>query len=127
MRIAIASDDEKTIASHTGRCRGFAVFEVADGQATRREYRENEFTRHAHGECPGEHGDSQHGSHGPLLSALGDCCAVIARGMGPRLVSDLATQGIDAYICNSTGVDDAVREFAAGRLQRLEGGGCCHR
>jgi predicted Fe-Mo cluster-binding NifX family protein len=127
MRIAVASEDEKTIAGHTGRCHGFAIFDIVDGQASHRVYRENAFTRHAHGERPGEHGDSRHGSHGPLLSALGDCCAVITRGMGPRLVADLAAQGIDAYVCKTASVDEAVREFAAGRLQRLEDGGCCHR
>ena len=127
MMIAVASDDQQTIASHTGRCRGFVVFDIRDGQATRREYRENRFTGHAHGQCDGhEHGEHEgHHSHGPLIDALGDCCAVVTRGLGPRLVTDLTAHGIDAYVCDTPDVDHAAAEFAAGRLPRVDGRGCC--
>ena len=124
MRIAIASDDEKTIARRTGRCRGFVVFEVADGQATRSEYRQNRFTEHARGQCPGELGEARshpggHHSHSPLISAIGDCCTLITRGIGPGLAADLGRQGIDACVCAVSEVEDAAHEFAAGRLARL--------
>ena len=127
MKIAIASDDQKTIAAHTGRCRGFVVFEVEGEQATRREYRENKFTGHAHGQCGGETHETHagHHSHGSLIDALGDCCAVVTRGMGPRLVTDLAAQGIDAYVCDGDDVEQAAAEFSAGRLPRVDGRGCC--
>jgi predicted Fe-Mo cluster-binding NifX family protein len=130
MRIAIASDDGTTIAGHTGRCRGFAIYEVLEGRATRREFRENEFTAHARGQCDREHADATagaHHSHVQLLSALGDCCALITRGMGARLVGDLAAQGIEAYVCNEVSVDNAAREFASGGLPRLDDRGCCNR
>ena len=129
MMIAVASDDQRTIASHTGRCQGFVVFEIREGQAVRKEYRENSFTGHAHGECAAgghAHGaEHAHHSHGPLIDALGDCCAVVTRGLGPRLVTDLAAHGIDAYVCAVEDVDQAAAEFAAGRLPRVEGRGCC--
>jgi len=129
MRIALASDDGKTIAGHTGRCRGFVIYEVIGGQPTRREYRENRFTAHARGECDGTHEDGSargvgHHAHGALLDALGDCCAVVSRGMGPRLVADLTRAGIDAYVCDESDVGAAVEAFAAGRLRRIEGRTC---
>jgi predicted Fe-Mo cluster-binding NifX family protein len=133
MRIAIASDDGTTIAGHTGRCRGFAVYEVLEGRATRQEYRENVFTAYARGQCEREHigpAVAAHHSHAQLLSllsALGDCCALITRGMGARLVADLAAQGIDAYVCSEVSVDNAAREFASGGLPRLGDRGCCNR
>ncbi len=127
MRIAIATDDGKRVAGHTGRCRGFAVYDVDGGEVTAREYRENTFTHH-HRVGPSaehDHAGSAH-SHAPLLDALGDCSVLISRGMGPRLLADLSARGIDAFICTADGVEQAALDFAAGKLERLEGGGCCH-
>ena len=128
MRIAVASDDGAHVAGHTGRCGGFVIYDVNDGQAARMEYRENTFTSHTRGECKHEashtHSESHH-SHTPLLDALGDCCVLVSRGMGPRLIADLAARGIDAFICAGEDADQAAADFSAGRLQRLGGGGCC--
>ena len=54
----------------------------------------------------------------PCCGRWGDCCAVVARGMGPRLVADFAAQGIDAYLCAAAEVDEAAKAFAAGSLKR---------
>lgn len=127
MRIAIASDDRVQVAAHTGRCKGFAIYETDGARATFMEYRDNNYTAHAQGLCPGEHDHhgQEHHSHGPLLEAVADCCALISRGMGPRLVADLAGQGILTYVCSVDRVDEAARQFAEGRLERVSGKGCC--
>jgi len=129
MRIAIASDDSARVAVHTGRCAGFVIFDVCGRVATRVEHRPNTFTAHAQGSCAGHHAaaaeSSQH-SHGPLLDALHDCRVLITRGLGPRLVADLATRGIEAYVCNADQVDDAAVQYAEGQLGRATGTGCCH-
>ena len=41
MRIAVPSDNEQTIAAHTGRCRGFVIFDIDNGEAKKVEYRMN--------------------------------------------------------------------------------------
>ena len=126
MRIAVASDDGVGIAAHTGRCRGFVVFEVSDEKASRVEYRPNTFTAHAQGECrnaPGTAG--QHHSHAALVDALADCRILVTRGLGPRLVADLADQGIAAYVCDLAQADDAAQQYAQGQLTRAVGNGCC--
>ncbi len=126
MRIAVASDDGVNIAAHTGRCRGFVVFDVSGPAAIRGEYRPNTFTAHAQGACTGAHATPhEHHSHGPLLEALHDCRVLITRGLGPRLVADLAAQGIDAYVCTAERADDAAQQYAQGRLPRAAGTGCC--
>lgn len=122
MRIAVASDDGAQVALHTGRCRGFVVFDVAGQDAARVGYRENTFTAHARGECTGEHAPAEphgHHSHGPLVEALADCQVLVTRGLGPRLVADLSTRGVDAYVCTVDRVDDAARLFALGQLPRV--------
>jgi predicted Fe-Mo cluster-binding NifX family protein len=117
------------VAMHTGRCQGFAIFDVDGKTAKPLEFRSNTFTAHARGECTGEHDHAEghsHHSHGPLLSAIGDCCALVTRGLGPRLVADLQSRGIVSYICRVEDVATAADQFAKGLLDEASGGtGCC--
>lgn len=127
MRIAVASDDGLRVAQHTGRCAGFVVYELMGNTAIRIGYRQNTFTAHARGECHGEHehgGSGEHHAHGPLLTALGDCRVLVTRGLGPRLVVDLAGRDIDAYVCGVDGVEEAAQLYAAGALPKACGSGC---
>ena len=130
MKIAVASDNGSDVALHTGRCQGFVIYEVNGSAATRLEHRANTFTAHALGQCDGhghEEGASHH-SHGPLLAALSDCSVLVTRGLGPRLVADLAARGIDVYLCPVENADEAASLYAQGILPRARAGGgcCCH-
>lgn len=128
MRIAVATDDGQHVAQHTGRCGGFAVFEIEAGGVKPLEHRRNTFTHHqkegGHGDGAHDHADHNH-SHTELVDALSDCCALVTRGLGPRLVKDLSARGIDAYVCEEPTVAEAAALFAAGRLARASGAGCC--
>jgi predicted Fe-Mo cluster-binding NifX family protein len=131
MRIAIPSDDEITIAGHTGRTRGFVIYDLAEGAASRIEYRENSYTQHAQGNCTSEspsqghqpHHQHNH-SHDGLLGALNDCQVMIAHGMGPRLVADLASRNIRVIFCDDAKIEDAVNKLVAGSLVST-GKSCC--
>lgn len=128
MRFAIATDNETDIAPHTGRCRGFVIYDAVDGAAARVEFRDNSYTGHALGECSGEEthgGEAEHHSHGALLDALSDCEALVTRGMGFRLVADLRNRGITPYVCSAENVDEAAGLLAKGRLPQTEGLGTC--
>jgi predicted Fe-Mo cluster-binding NifX family protein len=131
MRIAIASDDGTQVAQHTGRCQGFMIFDVDGSTATPLEYRPNGYTAHAQGLCDGhdhsEDATHQHHSHAALVDGLGDCCGLITRGLGPRLIADLLNRGIVAYITTATAVQDAAEQFAGGQLKNADGTGCCCR
>ena len=130
MRIAVASDDGTRVAAHTGRCNGFAIFEIVGQTAVPVEQRANTFTAHAQGVCTGHAAgasETAHHSHTPLLDALRDCRVLVTRGLGPRLVTDLAARGIEAYVCQAEHVDEAAQQYAQGRLTRASGTGCCHR
>jgi predicted Fe-Mo cluster-binding NifX family protein len=122
MKFAVASDDGATVAAHTGRCGGFVIFESKAAGVTRIEFRANRFTAHALGECAGgdahEHqqGHAGHG-HVALVEALQDCPVLITRGLGRRLVADLAARGITPYASDVADVDEAARRFASGVLQ----------
>jgi predicted Fe-Mo cluster-binding NifX family protein len=123
MKIGIASDDEKTIASHFGRARGFLVVEVDDKKIKSREYRLNTFTGHARGPEGADHAADR---HGPILSALRDCAAVISRGMGQRIYQDLHQAGIEAVITDETDPEWALQLYIIGGLKDRPEVGCRH-
>ncbi|MFP4527282.1 MAG: NifB/NifX family molybdenum-iron cluster-binding protein [Candidatus Kapaibacterium sp.] len=133
MKFAIASDDGKKIAAHFGRTRGFVIFESKDGEIVDRQYVDNTFTGHAQGghDHNHEHGHShehaQHQSHGPIISALSGCDAVVSHGMGQRLYIDLTQNNIRPYITNETDVDSAARLMLENRLDDNPGRGCHHK
>jgi len=124
MKIAIVSDDEKTIASHFGRTRGFVIFDVDDGKIVGSEYRPNTFTGHARGmEGTGHELDR----HGPILSALRDCKVVISHGMGRRIYDDLKQANIEVFITEETDVAKALELYITGNLIDRPELGCDHK
>jgi len=123
MKIAIASDDGKTIASHFGRTRGFVVFEVEEKTVKNRDYRPNTFTGHARGL---EHAGHEIDRHGPILTALSDCTVVISHGMGRRIYDDLKGAGIRVFITDETEVQNALDSYQSGALIDKPERGCLH-
>lgn len=123
MKIAIVSDDEKTIADHFGRTRGFLVCDVDAGKVKHREYRLNTFTGHARGMEDADHGADR---HGPILAALKDCAAVISHGMGRRIYDDLRQAGIESIITDETDAEQALQLYLKGDLKDRPELGCQH-
>lgn len=128
MRIAVATDDGRAVATHTGRCRAVVVFDVDGGIARRVGERPNTFTGHYHHGGDGGHGDHRgeggRAAHAALIEAIADCSTLIARGMGARLMADLTAHAIDPFVSTVDGVDEAAGLFARGRLPRVEHAGC---
>ncbi|MFZ5434117.1 MAG: NifB/NifX family molybdenum-iron cluster-binding protein [Calditrichota bacterium] len=137
MRIAFPTDDEQLIAGHAGRCRGFAVYDVENGQSQKVEFRPNTFTGHARGLHPqgghdtgmghSHHEGHTHHSHSDLVEALSDCNEVIACGMGPRLIDDLATGGIAVRFSRNRDIQMVVEAVASGSFEESPGGSACHK
>ncbi|MEW6685925.1 MAG: NifB/NifX family molybdenum-iron cluster-binding protein [Candidatus Edwardsbacteria bacterium] len=123
MKIAIASDDEKTISSHFGRTRGFVVFEVEGREVKNQEYRPNTFTGHAGGLEGAGHGVDR---HGPIVSALSDCKAAISHGMGRRIYDDLKNAGIEVFVTDETDVRRTFDLYVQGGLTNHPERSCSH-
>jgi len=122
MKIAIVSDDGKTISSHFGRTRGFVIFEVEGKEIKSEEYRPNTFTGHTRG-LEGTHEADQ---HGPILKALSDCNVVISCGMGRRIYDDLKGIGIEVFITEETDVKKALELYLEGKLADNSDLACTH-
>jgi predicted Fe-Mo cluster-binding NifX family protein len=121
MRIAVASDDGRTIGSHFGRCQYFLVFDVREGAVTQVEARPN-------GQADPAGGDGGHHEHdhGEFARLLGDCDGVLAGGIGPRAVAALQDAGLAVATCPVDRTPaEAAAAFAARRLDRAPSGCSC--
>jgi len=135
MKVALASDDGKTIAAHFGHCAGFIVLTVEDGKVLCREVRHagGRAVRHGHShghegescECltkPGEGGQDR-------LSLLRDCDAVVCLEMGSKAADALEAAGIRPIVLPcAMEPDEAALSYAKGSVKaNAPGAGCrCH-
>ncbi len=123
MKVAIASDDKRTISAHFGRTSGFVIFEVEGKEVKGEEYRPNTVTGHAMGsKGPGHNFDR----HGLIIELLKDCDVVISHGMGMRIREDLEGAGIKVIITDETEVRRALDLYLEGKLIDRPEKGCVH-
>jgi predicted Fe-Mo cluster-binding NifX family protein len=104
MKIAIASQNRRTITEHAGRCRKFWIYAVEDNQITRKTLLE----------LPKEqsfHDSSPHDPH-----PLDDAQVLIAGGMGHGLFRRLERKGITGIVTLETDPEKAVIVYLAGTL-----------
>ncbi len=120
MRIAVATENGRTISAHFGRSPLFAIYDIANGTFTQKELRKNTFTQHfkeghQHGEGHGQgahhHGEGHGDGHRGVAAGLSDCQVVISHGMGRRAVDDLTAAGKEIFVTSETDVQTAVRAW----------------
>ena len=135
MRIAVITDDGQTISQHFGRAAHYLVATVEDGKITQREMRDkmghtqfaaeghgHEGDGHAHG-----HGPEADSRHGRMAQAIADCEAVLCGGMGWRAAEELKANGILPVVADpALSPEQAVRDFASGKLNAGRGFCRCH-
>ena len=142
MKIAIPTDDGKTVASHFGRAGYFMIVELQDGKEIARRLSENLHARghghhghhehheehenhegHGHGWHHGNHsfGEGHHHGHEDVFASTGEIQAVIAVRIGPHMFEDLKERGIEIYLVQpGTDIDEAISKLASGELRRIE-------
>ncbi|MGB9824176.1 MAG: NifB/NifX family molybdenum-iron cluster-binding protein [Candidatus Hydrothermia bacterium] len=119
MKIAIASDDGKTLSMHFGRALGFVIVEVEGNEVKSVKYIPNTITPHSRGEHK-EHGEHHGHHHDYILENLKDVEVVIAGGMGRRLFEDLKAAGKKVFVTDEEDVMEAVDLFLKGELKNLD-------
>lgn len=123
MRIAVASNDNINVTGHVGRCQGFLIIDVENGEILKKEIRKNSFTDHVLGgedhSHNGGHG-SGHGNndgHKRLAEGLQDCKYLISHGMGWKLVEDIKSYGIEPLVTSELNAEEAAILLEEGRLK----------
>jgi predicted Fe-Mo cluster-binding NifX family protein len=125
MKIAVITDDGKTISQHFGRANYYAVLTVENGQIVQREMRDklshkhfaNEAHDHSHesGERHGFDSASQ-SRHAQMSQAIADCETLICRGMGAGAYESMKERGIRPVVTDIALIDDAAMSYANGEL-----------
>jgi predicted Fe-Mo cluster-binding NifX family protein len=130
MKIALVTDDGKTISAHFGRAATYAVITVEDGRVMAREQR----AKPAHG--PGHHhqqasegtvqlhegsapsaGVEPENMHGAMVAPITDCQVLISRGMGAPAYESLRAAGLQPIITDVRDIDEAVSKYLDGKLE----------
>jgi predicted Fe-Mo cluster-binding NifX family protein len=124
VKIAIATDDGRTVSMHFGRAASYAVLTVEDGAVVARELRpkfsphgtpaamhEDERPGQAHGTGP-----AAQGRHDQMAATIADCEAVICGGMGYGAYERMVSNGIRAIVTDIRDVDEAALACAAGTI-----------
>jgi predicted Fe-Mo cluster-binding NifX family protein len=123
VKIAIATDDGRTLSRHFGRAVYYAVLTVEDGSVVAHEMR-RKFSPHGSGiEAHEEHEAGPHredpasySRHDQMAAAIADCSAVICGGMGQGAYDRMTANGIRPIVTDLQDVDEAAIECAAGRI-----------
>jgi len=114
MKIAITSQNRKTITEHAGKCRKFWLYDVESSQITDKRLVE----------LPIE--QSFHANHEGLPEALSGTSVLITAGMGCNLFSRLIDLGVQPLLVSEDDPDRAVADFMAGRLVTHSPELACH-
>ncbi len=108
MKIAVTSQNRRTVTEHAGRCRKFWVYQVVDGEVQSKRLLE----------LPKE--QSFHDSPRSVPHPLDTVDVLISGGMGRGLERRLHERGIEAVVTRETDPDQATQAYLEGTLERLE-------
>lgn len=133
MKIAVISDDGKSISQHFGRAPFYIVYTIEEGKVTNREVREklghNQFKsehqagehnennhEHDHGQ-PGHGQDADsHNKHAGMAQSIADCEAIICGGMGMGAYDSMRRLNIKPVVTDSSDAEAAVQAYIEGKL-----------
>jgi predicted DNA-binding protein (UPF0251 family)/predicted Fe-Mo cluster-binding NifX family protein len=126
MKIAVISDDGKTVSQHFGFARQYVVLTVENGKVTNKETRskaghDTMQEHHAH-DTPGQkHGydTGAQSRHNQMLENIRDCQVVIAGGMGWGARDSLKAVGIETVVTDEIDIDQVITRYIEGTLPNL--------
>lgn len=123
MKIAVITDDGKTISQHFGRAPFYMVLSIEDGKIIKREKRDklghNQFSsvgleEHHHE----QHGldETSHNKHTQMADAITDCKVIICGGMGMGAYESMRRLNIQPLVTDLTNIDEAAQAYIDGKL-----------
>jgi predicted Fe-Mo cluster-binding NifX family protein len=124
MKIAVITDDGRTISQHFGRAPYYMVVTVEDGSIVNREMRDKmghaqfQAEGHGHDESGGRHGygPAADHRHGRMAESITDCEALLCRGMGMGAYENMKVRNIRPVITDIVDIEEAVFAYANGQI-----------
>jgi predicted Fe-Mo cluster-binding NifX family protein len=127
MKIAVITDDGKTISQHFGRAPYYLVFTIEDGAIVTKELRDKvghrqfaqEDHEHESENDPRGHGFGAHSEmkHARMIESIQDCGAIIVRGMGRGAYLAMEQANIRPFVTDLADAEQAVRAYMGGTLE----------
>lgn len=123
MKIAFPTNDRKTIAKRTGRCKEFVIYDLADSKIVDISYHENNHEHHhqdhghGHGGGHGHHdhkkgeGEHNHDEMGELLKGVD---VLVVGRVGKFMKKALEAFGIRYQLTKKLKIQEVVDEFLEG-------------
>ncbi len=108
MKIAVTSQNRKSITEHAGRCRKFQLFEIEEGRIISKKLVELAKKQSFHESSP-------HEAH-----PLDVVDVLISGGMGNGMIRRLGNKGITGIITSQSDPETAVKLYLGGKLQSEE-------
>jgi predicted Fe-Mo cluster-binding NifX family protein len=106
MKIAVTSQNSRSVTEHAGVCRKFWIYDTNGDQVTGRQLLELSKDQSFHAADP-------HASH-----PLDGVAVLITGGMGAGLARRLAQRGIEGIVTNESDPDTAAAAYVKGTLKR---------
>ena len=124
MKVAVITDDGRSISQHFGRAPFFLVATAEDGRILSTEMRQKAGhhtfaqTDEPHHGNPGPHGfgPTSQGRHAVMLAAIQDCQVLLAGGMGQGMYVQLQAAGIRPVLTEIDDIHEALRALIDGSL-----------
>jgi predicted Fe-Mo cluster-binding NifX family protein len=125
MKIAVITDDGKTISRHFGRAPYYLIFSVENGTITQKTLVEKLGHNHFHSaDASGnhEHGPghgmdaASHDRHAGMANPILDCNALICGGMGMGAYQSMRMLNIQPIVTELSDPDLAVKQYLDGNL-----------
>ncbi len=125
MKIALITDDGKSISQHFGRAPYYLVVTIENGQVVQRETRNKMGHSHFSSQESGEHkANERHGfdpasqsRHVSMAQAIADCEAIICGGMGAGAYESMRQLHIRPVVTELRDIDEAIQAYVTGTLQ----------
>ncbi|MCU7940060.1 MAG: nitrogen fixation protein [gamma proteobacterium symbiont of Bathyaustriella thionipta] len=105
MKVAITSQNRKTITSHAGKCRKFWIVEIENNEVINKELLELAIEQSFHSSSPFE------------PHPFDTINILVTGGMGNGLVQRLSAKGIQGLVTSETDLDKAISALLAGTLK----------
>lgn len=124
MKVAVITDDGKTISQHFGRAPYYLVVTIEEGEIVAREMRNklghSQLSQQHHAEEPSGAGhgmDPQsHNKHIDMAAVIADCKALLCGGMGRGAYESMRRLNIQPVVTDLRQIDEAVQAFIDGKL-----------
>ncbi len=122
MKVAIITDDGKTVSQHFGRAPYYLVVTIENGAEVSRELREkvghHTFANEGHEEHHENHGQDagSHHKHGLMAQSIADCETVVCGGMGMGAYESMRRLNITPVVTDLRDVELVIQSVIKGNL-----------